>query len=383
MRNDAERMMDLARRALAHYQAKTTDQADEIMAQPVAAYSDPERYARETERIFKRLPLALALSLELPEPGSCLALEMLGIPVVMIRGTDGRARAFLNACRHRGAPVCPPGRGQGKSFTCPYHAWSYDTRGRLIAVYGEETFGEIDRDSHSLLELPCAERVGLVWVALEGDATFDIDDWLGDFAEELGHLALDKWHLYEQRDLDGPGWKVTWDGYLEAYHHNSLHGRTVGKYTVGNLLLHDVWGPHQRITFGRRSLSELAGQPEAAWQPEKHVRLIHSVFPNLSFSGVVGDHCLVSLLFPGPTPETTVTRQTILAANPPDTEEAEAASRLFSDLVLQAVRDEDYDMGFKIQAGLRAGGNRDFLYGRNEPAVQHYHRMIAKFAAEG
>ena len=135
MRNDAERMMDLARRALAHYQAKTTDQADEIMAQPVAAYSDPERYARETERIFKRLPLALALSLELPEPGSCLALEMLGIPVVMIRGTDGRARAFLNACRHRGAPVCPPGRGQGKSFTCPYHAWSYDTRGRsLIAA---------------------------------------------------------------------------------------------------------------------------------------------------------------------------------------------------------------------------------------------------------
>ena len=107
------------------------------------------------------------------------------------------------------------------------------------------------------------------------------------------------------------------------------------------------------------------------------------MFPNLSFSGVVGDHCLVSLLFPGPTPETTVTRQTILAANPPDTEEAEAASRLFSDLVLQAVRDEDYDMGFKIQAGLRAGGNRDFLYGRNEPAVQHYHRMIAKFAAEG
>ncbi len=380
MRNDTDRMMDLARRALAHFQARTTDQADDIMRQPVAAYCDPARYAAETQRIFKRLPLALALSLELPEVGSWRATEMLGIPVLMVRGEDGRVRAFLNACRHRGAPVCPEGQGRGKSFTCPYHAWAYDTQGALVAVYGEHTFGEVDRASHGLLELPSAERLGLVWVALEADAAFDIDDWLGDFADELAHLDLENWHLFEQRDLAGPGWKVTWDGYLEAYHHNSLHGRTVGKYTIGNLLLHDVWGPHQRITFGRRSLAELVDQPESAWEPEKHVRLIHSVFPNLSFSGVVGDHLLVSQLFPGPTPATTLTRQTILAATPPESAEAAAASRLFSDMVLQAVRDEDYDMGFRIQAGLRAGGERDFLYGRNEPAVQHYHRMVAAFA---
>ena len=67
----------------------------------------------------------------------------------------------------------------------------------------------------------------------------------------------------------------------------------------------------------------------------------------------------------------------------PETAEEEAASRLFSDLVLQAVRDEDYDMGFRIQAGLATGtGQPDFLYGRNEPAVQHYHRMVAKYGGE-
>lgn len=375
-------MMGLARRALAHFEAKTTDQAGDVMAMPADAYCDPDRYRHEIDRTFRRLPLAMALSVELPEAGCFRATTMLGVPIVMVRGKDGQVRAFLNACRHRGAPVCEQGCGKAAQFTCPYHAWSYDDQGRLVAIYGEETFGQIDHAAHSLTALPCAERVGLIWVSLTPEAVFDIDEWLGDFAEELATLSLDQWHVFEQRDLDGPGWKVTWDGYLEAYHHNSLHGKTVGKYTIGNLLLHDTYGPHQRITFGRRTLRELVGVPESEWEPDKHVRLIHSVFPNLSMSGVVGDHCLVSQLFPGPTPETTMTRQTILAANPPDTPEARAASQTFSDIVLQAVRDEDYDMGFKIQAGLTSGANRQFMFGRNEPAVQHYHRWVAKFASK-
>ena len=48
-------------------------------------------------------------------------------------------------------------------------------------------------------------------------------------------------------------------------HHNTLHANTVGKYTIGNLMLHDTYGPHQRITFGRKSLMDLIGKPEGEW----------------------------------------------------------------------------------------------------------------------
>lgn len=373
--------IDLAARAVDHYVNRTTDQASDTYALDVSAYTDPDRYAHEVQRIFKELPLALALSIEVAEPNSYTAMEVVGTPVIVTRDAEGRAHAFLNACRHRGAPVCANGRGQTRQFSCPYHAWVYDTQGKLVSMYGGKTFGEVDTGKLGLRELPCAEKSGLIWVCLTPGKEFDIDDWLGDFSYELDTLDLANWYLYEQRDLDGPGWKVAWDGYLEAYHHNTLHAETVGKYTVGNLMLHDTYGPHQRLVFGRKSLKEIARKPVADWgDPSDHIRLIHSVFPNTSISGVLGDHCLVSQVFPGPTPDTTVTRQSVMCAKKPETAEDIDKTEAFSKLVLKAVKDEDYAMGYQIQKTLTSKANDAFVFGRNEPALQHYHDQVAKFA---
>ncbi len=377
---DPNASLALARRALAHFQAGTTDMAPGLMRQSLAAYTDPERYAVELDRIFRRLPLGLALSVDLPGPNAYMAMEAAGVPVLIARGDDGVARAFLNSCRHRGAPVCAAGKGEKRRFICPYHSWSYDSRGALKSVYDEHTFGTIDKATMGLVELPAAEAAGIVWVALTPGAAFDIDDWLGGFRAELEALQLADWHIHDQREFPGPGWKVAWDGYLEAYHHNPIHGQTVGKYTIGNLLVHDTFGPHQRLVFGRKSLAEAAGRPESAWNPDADVRKIHSVFPNLSISGVLGDHCLVSLLLPGATPDRTLTRQTVLAAKRPETEAERAASDTFSRLVLQAVVDEDYAIGATIQKGLATQAMGEFVFGRNEPALQHYHAQVARFA---
>ncbi len=371
----------LAKRALAHLRSRSTDQAPDTMQLPVSAYLDPQRHSQEVERVFHHLPLALALGIELPHPGSYRAMTVMDKPIVLVRGEDGVARAFINACRHRGAQVCKAGHGSAQRFVCPYHAWQYDLQGKLTGVYGEKTFGTVGPDTHSLTELWCAERAGLLWVCLTPGEQFDADAWLGDFQAQLKTLNLDQWFLYDQRDIPGPGWKVAWDGYLEAYHHNTVHPNTVGRFTIGNLALHDTYGPHQRMVFGRRSLVELERTDEAQWEPDVHMRRIHIGFPNLAISGVLGDHCLVSQVFPGPTPETTVTRQSVLAAREPVTEEEKKATEAFSQIVLQAVRDEDYVIGAGIQAGLRSGGNTEFTFGRNEPAVQHFHKTLARYMA--
>ena len=369
---------DLARRALVHLQNGTTDRAPAQMRLTVDAYADPVRHAREVRRVFRELPIAVALSLELPEPGSYRAETLMGIPLLLTRDEGGTAHAFLNVCRHRGAIVCPAGSGRRKRFPCPYHSWTYDLQGKLVAVNAAESFGDIDRETRPLTELACAERCGLIWACLTPGLAFDIDAWLGDFAAKLDSLRLDDWIVYEQRDLDGPGWKATLDGYLEVYHHDSVHRSTVGQYTIGNLLVHDTFGPHQRLTFGRRNLGDLASVPESEWQADDCIRIIHSVFPNLSISGIVGGHCLVSQIFPGPTHETTVTRQTVLCSTSQQTGEWHEAARTFSEMTLQAVRDEDYAVVATIQAALPAGANRDFVIGRNEPGVQHYHRTVAR-----
>ncbi len=369
----------LAARALAHWRNKTTDQAPTPLELPVETYSDPARYQREVQRIFRELPIAVALSAELPEPGAYKSQVLMGTPLLITRDADGVAHVFLNVCRHRGAIVCAPGSGRRTRFSCPYHAWTYDNQGQLVGVYGEDVFGCFDRDSRGLARLECAERAGLIWACLTPGCAFDVDAWLGDFAARLDTLRLGEQLVYEQRDLDGPGWKATLDGYLEVYHHDAVHRSTVGRHTIGNLLVHDVFGPHQRLTFGRRNLPDLASVPKSDWQPHNHIRIIHSVFPNLSISGIVGGHCLVSQVFPGPTLDTTITRQTVLCASGEQTAEWRAEAQNFSEMTLQAVRDEDYAVVATIQAALPAGANRDFIIGRNEPGVQHYHRTVERF----
>lgn len=372
--------MRLAQRALDHYRHKTTDQAPDILRQPIAAYTDPQRFQHEVQALFMRLPLGLALSIELPAPRTYRAMTVMGIPLVLVRDADSRVRAFLNACRHRGALLCRDGHGAIERFVCPYHAWQYDLHGRLTGLYGASTFGEVSAETHSMTELACEERVGLVWVVLTPGITFDIDDWLGDFAAPLQDLRLGDWHLYEQRDIPGPGWKIAWEGYLESYHHNTVHPNTVGRFTIGNLTLHDTYGPHQRIVFGRRSLPELLDQLPERWEPDAHIRRIHLGFPNLAVSGILGDHCLVSQVFPGPTPDTTLTRQTVLSAREPRTDEEKAATEAFSQIALKAVRDEDYAIGAGVQSAILSGANQAFTIGRNEPAVQHFHRMVERYA---
>ena len=371
---------DLTRRVFDLWQDNTTDLAPDVMRQSVDAYLDQPRFEYEVERIFKHLPLALALSSELPAPDTYKAMDVMGVPVLLTRGADGAARAFLNVCRHRGSPLCEAGSGSAQRLTCPYHAWSYDTAGDLVGMFGAHTFGDVDRDHLSLTSLACAEKAGFVFACLTPGVTFDIDTFLGDFAPYVAALDLDQWHIFEQRTLDGPGWKVAWDGYLEGYHQERLHPKTVGLNTIGNLMAHDTWGPHQRIVFGRKSLPKLVDQPEEEWDLDEHIRLIHSIFPNVSISGILGDYCLLSQLFPGPTVDTSLTIQTVLCRHEPATEEERQVAEQFSALVLQAVRDEDYWVGFQIQNALKSGATSEVLFGRNEPSLQHYHHAVERYA---
>lgn len=376
-----ERVNDLGRRALAHLRQGTTDQAPETLPLPVSAYRDPEQFQREYQAIFMERPQGLLLSVELPTNGCYVARTILGKPLLIVRGNDGVVRSFLNVCRHRGARVCKEGSGTASKFVCPYHAWTYNRQGALVGMYGKDKFGATEAENLGLTELACHERAGIVWGVLTPGISFDADAWLGEFKAELETLDLANWHLFDQREIPGPGWKVTMDGYLEAYHHDQVHATTLALHTIGNLLVHDTYGPHQRLVMGRKDLGELETKPESEWRALEKLRLIHSIFPNMSISGILGDHCLVSQILPGETPDKTITRQTILSAKAPVTEEEIEKSRAFSKMAETAVAGEDYPVGQTIQAGLNSGANQVFLIGRNEPAIQHYHRMVERFVS--
>jgi len=378
MAHDRNKLVNLAKRLLIHNLNGTTDQADEIMVKPVADYIDNEIISSEVNKIFYDHPVPIALSAELKENNSYKATKAIDTPLLITRGEDGVVRAFINICKHRGAPVCPEGSGKKSKFNCTYHGWMYNNTGNLVNIFKSDTFGDIDKSKIKLTELFCEERSGFIWACLNPDIKYDLNKWMNGFDAELDDIDLKNWHLFKSIKINGPMWKICWDGYTDGYHHHMVHPETVGKNTIVNLIAHDTYGPHQRFAFGLKNIDELSDIEEKDWEPENHLRLIHSVFPNSSISAIQNEHCLISIIFPSPDLQETVTTQYILCLKEPKTKEEIKKAEEFAELSRAAIIDEDYPINFKIQESIHSKANTEFLFGKNEPIQQHYHNWIEK-----
>ena len=378
MAHDRNKLIGLAKRLLAHNLNGTTDQADGIMVKPVADYTDNEIISSEVNKIFYDHPVPIALSAEFKENNSYKATKVIDTPLLITRGEDGVVRTFINICKHRGAPVCPEGTGKKSKFNCTYHGWMYNNTGNLVNIFKSDTFGDIDKSKIKLTELFCEERSGFIWACLNPDIKYDLNKWMNGFDAELDDIDLENWHLFKSIKINGPMWKICWDGYTDGYHHHMVHPETVGKNTIVNLIAHDTYGPHQRFAFGLKNIDELSDIEEKDWEPENHLRLIHSVFPNSSISAIQNEHCLVSIIFPSPDLQETVTTQYILCLNEPKTKEEIKKAEEFAELSRAAIIDEDYPINFKIQESIHSKANTEFLFGKNEPIQQHYHNWIEK-----
>ena len=369
-------LIEMAKHSLAHAKAGTIDQEPDVLKVPASNYFDPERWQLEMDRIFKRVPLMLAMACEIPEPGDYKAMEAVGVPVLITRGQDGEVRAFVNMCSHRGAVIMDEGTGNTHRFTCPYHAWSYDQQGALIGVFAPKDFGDIDRSCYGLKSLPVAERAGMVWVTLDPNSQLDIDVFLSGYDSLLNQFGFADWHLFEQRTVAGPNWKIAYDGYMDLYHLPILHKETFGPQMPCQALYY-AWGPHQRVSSPDPRLALLAEQPAEQWSDDVLLGGVWTIFPHISIATFEGGgrSVMLSQLFPGATPQESFTVQNYLMARAPDEAQAQEARGQF-DLLKYVVEEEDYATGIKQQHALMTGTRDHVLFGRNEGGGHRFHRWL-------
>lgn len=370
-------LIAMARNDLQHGRNGTLEQVDDILRVPVENYFDAARWQAEKAQIFRRLPLMLAASAELPEPGDYKAMDAAGVQVLLTRNRQGQAKAFVNMCSHRGAVLVENGHGSAYRFTCPYHAWSYSPDGDLVAVYAADEFGDIDKTCHGLTELNCLERAGLIWASLDVNSSLDIAEFLSGYDEMLSEFGFADWHFQHAQVVHGPNWKVAYDGYLDYYHLPILH-----KDTFGGDMSHKAnyyhWGPHMHLGRPDTSWEEFAELPEAEWPQEKLVAGVWTIFPHISiasFSGG-GRSVMISQLFPGDTPQSSTTTQIFLMEEPPADEAQAAEAQQQFDFLKYVVEKEDYATGLALQKNLSVGAKSHVMFGRNEGGGQRFHRWV-------
>ena len=173
-----EKLIEMALNNKKHSDAGTMEYVDNILEIPAANYYDSDIWQKEVDLIFKRTPLVLGVSKEIPNPGDYKSIDALGVPVLITRDSDGNLNAYLNACRHRGAALVENGIGNKKRFGCPYHGWTYGEDGSLIGIASQEDFGSIDKACKSLVRLPVLEKAGIIWVILTPDSKVDMEKFL-------------------------------------------------------------------------------------------------------------------------------------------------------------------------------------------------------------
>ncbi len=366
---------------------------------PTSVYTSTEVADRERETFFRDHPQLIALSGSLPEPGSYMTVDDFGVPVLATRDSDGRFRAFVNACRHRGARVAE-GQGKAAAFKCPFHNWVYSNRGELTGIPLADHVGALDRSCHGLVELPAVEQGGLLWVHPRADGRIDLEQQLGDLGAEIASWGFGDLRLVGESVIEGRlNWKLANDTFGETYHFSRLHKNTLGQIFHGDVLGYEEFGRNHRFVIATKRLDELRAKPRNEWSLLDATSPLYYLFPNIQLSFGRGTVSLIKI-YPDPerpgdpshsrtrvlhyfsqeaidlaeaAGEHGVTAENTYSAEASRDPDAVLTLSAFTEVFDSTIEKEDYLMGEHQQRAAESGQLEHLVFGRNEPALHHYH----------
>jgi Rieske 2Fe-2S family protein len=201
---------------------------------PSSWYRSAKVFAAEKEHIFCREWVCAGREEELSEPGAFRVLDILGESILLVRNREGLLRAFYNVCRHRGARLCreagggtPPPLSGGIAagrITCPYHQWTYDFDGRLLAapyLAGESGF---DKALFSLYPVGLESWGGFIFLNLTPGKAATLQQQIAGIPERIARYPLAQLRIgHTIRYEVAANWKVICENYNECYHCAGVH----------------------------------------------------------------------------------------------------------------------------------------------------------------
>ncbi len=281
---------------------------------PSSWYRSETVFAAEKERIFCREWVCVARDEELGEPGAFRVLDLLGESILLVRNREGLLRAFYNVCRHRGARLCreagsgtPPPLSGGIAagrITCPYHQWTYDFDGRLLAaphLSGEPGF---DKALFSLYPVGLESWGGFIFLHLTPATATPLQQQIAGIPERIARYPLAQLRIgHTIRYEVAANWKVICENYNECYHCAGVHPELCAVVPAfkerGGSGLDWLRGiPHRAGAYTFTSSGTTRRRPFPGLDADEQVR--HKgelLYPNL-FLSLACDHAAVFILQP-------------------------------------------------------------------------------------
>ena len=339
---------------------------------PNSIFTGIERFENEQAKIFKRHAVPVTLEAILPEPGSVVAVEAYGMPLLVTRSRDETVRVFVNACQHKGSKLIEDCQVHKQArITCPYHAWTYGIDGKLIGVARADMFEGLDKAGRNLKELPSQIRGGVVYAQLDGGA-LDISQLADQVADDFTALGIPDAHVYGHKTFDiKANWKLVLEPFLEGYHVQRLHAASIGNLFVDAPSIVDSFGANIRQVSGRIGYEPAMLDDDANGNVHKLITHAYTAFPNLVV--VTSQYYLsVMILMPRGVDRTAV-HYFMLTPEPAATAKAEDVFKRSYDLILSVFGNEDFRAAEISQTGLSSGVPETTLYcGLEENIIRYY-----------
>jgi phenylpropionate dioxygenase-like ring-hydroxylating dioxygenase large terminal subunit len=371
---------ELRKHLVGFVDTRTTDYADSTMPFEAFRYTDPTYLAREHKKVFKTHPMVVAHSSELPDPGSFVTVEHAGTPLLLVRQDDGRVRALVNICRHRGAQVEIRAAGRRKMFNCPYHKWCYNRDGSIRHIPYDDGFAGLDRGAYGLVEYPADEYAGMVWVLPTVGADLAMAQHIGPELDlDIQASGVTEASVFRKRTFHlDMNWKVVMDGLTDAYHLQFVHPETVGPFFHTNIYKVDSFGKNWRLAVARRGIQQFRAENADLNEFAKYAISNFTIYPGVVIATQTS-HFETWCVRPDPTDLTkALVTLYLLVPQMPDTEKSLRFFEKNWELLVRTVEQEDWVIAKTISHGMAHADVPDLILGRNEKATQLLHAQLAR-----
>ena len=191
---------------------------------PAAWYTDPRVAHLELQSVFSRNWQAVGRLAQLEKPGDYITASVANEPIVVVRGRDGKLRAFYNVCRHHAMTVMNEPCGHAEHMRCPYHGWTYNLEGELRGMTEFEGVKNFERADNGLVPVRVEPWENFVFVNLDPSAP-SLHDFLGSLVKLVKPLGFGQLRFVERRSyIQNCNWKVYVDNFLDGgYHVPHMH----------------------------------------------------------------------------------------------------------------------------------------------------------------